>query len=76
MLSPGGEGVAMAATTHTPDGSTESCTVCETETPHDVRIEIRTESKKEHNAQYSREPYRVTTCLHCGDEDVLRMNNA
>lgn len=66
----------MAATTHTPNAMTEACTACNGDTPHDVRIEIRTESKKEHNAQYSREPYRVTTCLHCGDESVLRMNNA
>jgi RNase P subunit RPR2 len=66
----------MAATTHTPDAITEACTACGTETPHDVRIEIRTESERERNARYSREPYRVTTCLHCGDESTLRMNNA
>jgi hypothetical protein len=54
----------------------EACDRCGHETPHDVRIEIRTESRKRENAQFSREPYRVATCVACGDEAVLRMNNA
>jgi hypothetical protein len=66
----------MAATTHTPNAMTETCSACDDDTPHDVRIEIRAESRKRENTQYSREPYRVTTCRHCGSEGVLRMNNA
>ena len=58
------------------DRHTESCGRCQRETPHTVRIEIRTESRKRRNAQFSREPYRVATCQHCGDESTLRMNNA
>ncbi len=58
------------------DSHTESCGVCRRETPHAVRIEIRTESRKRRNAQFSREPYRVATCERCGDRSVVRMNNA
>ena len=58
------------------DTHTEDCTGCGGETPHTVRIEIRTESRKRENAAFSREPYRVATCEFCGDESVLRMNNA
>jgi hypothetical protein len=39
-------------------------------------VEIRTESTKAENAEFSREPYRVATCVVCGDEDAVRMNNA
>ena len=58
------------------DRHTESCASCQRETPHNVRIEIRTESRKRENAQFSREPYRVATCQYCGGETTLRMNNA
>lgn len=54
----------------------EPCERCGRETPHQVRIEIRTESRKPENAQFSREPYRVSTCVACGTESVIRMNNA
>lgn len=57
------------------DGDLEPCECCGRETPHDVRIEIRTESVERENAQYSREPYRVATCVPCGEESVTRMNN-
>lgn len=56
--------------------SSEVCTPCDEETPHVVEIELRTESSKRENAAFSREPYRVATCLECGNESVLRMNNA
>lgn len=55
---------------------TEPCTTCRRETPHTVRIEIRTESRKRENAAFSREPYRVAICQYCDGETVLRMNNA
>lgn len=55
---------------------TESCTRCGHETPHTVTVEIKTESTKRENAQYSREPYRVSECLSCGETESVRMNNA
>lgn len=55
---------------------TEPCTPCGYETPHSVRIEILTESRKRENAQFSREPYRVSTCRRCGHTESQRMNNA
>ena len=58
------------------DTHTEPCPGCGGETPHTVRIEIRTESRKRENAAFSRDPYRVATCEFCGDRSVLRMNNA
>lgn len=58
------------------NGTVETCTTCGTETPHEIAIEIRSESSDPTNAGCSREPYRVATCLHCGTETVLRMNNA
>ena len=58
------------------DSHTEACEACRSETPHAVRIEIRTESTKRQNAAFSREPYRVATCQRCGGQTALRMNNA
>jgi len=55
---------------------TERCEQCKHETPHDVSVQIRTESTKKENAEFSREPYRVTKCLTCGHETSQRMNNA
>lgn len=65
----------MAAKTHS-DDMREECAECGRETPHHVTVQIRTESRKEQNAEFSREPYRVSECRVCGSEDVLRMNNA
>lgn len=58
------------------DGVTEQCSDCASETIHKVRVELRTESSKEENAEFSREPYRVTTCQECKRETIQRMNNA
>ena len=66
----------MSAHSAANDDMLEPCESCGHETPHDVRIEIRTESTKRQNAEFSREPYRITTCVACGDESALRMNNA
>ncbi|MFH5801793.1 hypothetical protein [Haladaptatus sp. CMAA 1911] len=55
---------------------TELCENCNRETPHDVTLEIKKESKKQQNAEFSREPYRTTRCLICGDTHSQRMNNA
>jgi len=45
-------------------------------TPHDVAVEILTESTKPENAEFSREPYRVSECRVCGTTETVRMNNA
>lgn len=57
-------------------GVLEECRNCERETPHDVHIQLRTESRRTENAEYSREPYRVSQCRVCSIETVLRMNDA
>lgn len=54
----------------------EHCGICERKTRHVVNVEIRTESGKQQNAQFSREPYRVAKCVACGTENSQRMNNA
>ena len=65
------------ATTDAPfDGMTEHCTACDANTLHDVCVQIRTESRKAENAEFSREPYRVAECTVCGTRDSRRMNNA
>ena len=66
----------MSGRTRAGDQFTEPCEACARETPHSVRIELRTESRKRENAVFSREPYRVATCTHCGLTTSLRMNNA
>lgn len=55
---------------------TEECAACGDTTPHEVAIEIRTESSKPENSEFSREPYRVTECVECGTTTSQRMNNA
>lgn len=54
----------------------EFCEHCERDTPHAVGIELRTESDNPKNDEFSREPYRVSTCLTCDESAVLRMNDA
>lgn len=66
----------MATQLSDPDVVRESCPGCGRDTVHEVRVEIRTESDKEENAAFSREPYRVATCSDCGTERATRMNNA
>ena len=56
--------------------SLEACEECLSKTPHQVSIEIRAESTKPKNAKFSREPYRITTCLMCGQQTSQRMNDA
>lgn len=66
----------MATQPSDPDSVRETCAECGGETLHDVRVEIRTESKQEENAEFSREPYRVIVCSSCTAETATRMNNA
>ncbi|WP_438267368.1 DUF7835 family putative zinc beta-ribbon protein [Haladaptatus halobius] len=56
--------------------SVEACEQCLRETPHQVSIELHTESPKNTNSEFSHEPYRVTTCLECGETTSQRVNNA
>lgn len=66
----------MATTRDSVDGMTEYCDDCETETLHQVSVQIRTEADTNENAQFSREPYRVRECQRCGCRESQRMNNA
>jgi hypothetical protein len=66
----------MATTDAGADAMTERCQECQADTPHDVSIQLQTESVSGENTQFSREPYRVTECLDCGHRDTQRMNNA
>jgi hypothetical protein len=66
----------MAAHSAADGDRMEPCESCARETPHEIRIEIRTESSEPENAAFSREPYRVATCVVCGNESAIRMNNA
>lgn len=66
----------MSATTNSSNDIAENCSECGRDTPHSVTVQILTESDKRENAQFSREPYRVSLCRICGTESKLRMNNA
>jgi hypothetical protein len=59
----------MQGTTHE-----EECECCDRETPHVVRIELRSESEVDTAA--SREPYRVARCRLCDATEAIRMNDA
>ena len=76
MLSSAEDCDTMSATDDGGDGMRERCEECSRETPHEVSVEILTESATPENAEYSREPYRVSECRVCGARSVLRMNNA
>jgi uncharacterized Zn finger protein len=65
----------MASTNQRSDGTEEHCPDCGRTQPHEVAIRICTESSKEHNAEFSREPYRITECLVCGVVTKTRMND-
>ncbi|WP_276272790.1 hypothetical protein [Haloarcula litorea] len=64
------------ATTNDGVSMSEACSTCERETPHEVSVRINTESTKAENREFSREPYRVSTCQICGATTETRMNNA
>lgn len=66
----------MATTDNSFNGLTERCEACELDTLHEVTVQIKTESTKAENAQFSREPYRVAECQRCGNRSSQRMNNA
>ncbi|WP_458189310.1 DUF7835 family putative zinc beta-ribbon protein [Haladaptatus sp. NG-WS-4] len=53
----------------------EQCENCTSKTQHRVSVEIITESDEAENAEYSREPYRVTECVRCGRSSQQRMND-
>ena len=64
------------ATNPVQDDIVEHCSPCAEQTPHAAYIELRTESAKETNAEYSREPYRIVRCTVCGERTSQRMNDA
>lgn len=76
MRKSGMVGCRMATTDNSFDGMTEHCASCGMDTLHEVSVQIRTESRKPENAEFSREPYRVAECQRCGERDSQRMNNA
>ena len=55
---------------------TEQCSTCGGLRPHSVAVKILTESGKRQNAEFSREPYRVSECRSCGETTATRMNDA
>jgi hypothetical protein len=75
QFSPRVQGV-MSVTNEGQDEMAERCDNCGRETPHTVSVQIMTESSRPENAEYSREPYRVSECRVCGTQTALRMNNA
>lgn len=54
----------------------EWCASCNDEQPHEISIRFLTESAKDENREFSREPYRVAECRWCGSETKIRLNNA
>jgi len=66
----------MATTNDSIKDITEDCEKCGRRTPHNVGVDILTESGKSENAAFSREPYRVSECKVCGATTRTRMNNA
>ena len=66
----------MATTRDSLDGLTEYCDDCDNETLHEVSVQMKTESTKTENAEFSREPYRVAECQRCGTRSSQRMNDA
>jgi hypothetical protein len=65
----------MATTRDSFDGLTEYCEDCDSDTLHQVSVQMRTESTKTENAEFSREPYRVAECQRCGTRSSQRMND-
>jgi len=68
--------VSEMATTNDGVDMSEACADCGRDTPHAVSVKIQTESSKRENAEFSREPYRVSECQVCGATTSTRMNNA
>lgn len=66
----------MASKNFQSDGVVEPCSNCGGKQPHDVSIDILTESDNQENAAFSREPYRIAECRTCGETTTTRMNNA
>lgn len=66
----------MAVNERSPQTTEEWCAVCGCDTDHAVSLEIRTEGSNPETDHYSREPYRLTRCLGCGERRSQRMNNA
>lgn len=57
-------------------GVSEACDNCGKHQPHEVSIDLVTDSDKEENAEFSQEPYRIAECVVCEATSKTRMNNA
>jgi ribosomal protein L37E len=66
----------MATPQESINAVTEECERCGFSTKHQVTVEILSESQDGDNAQFSREPYRISECQVCGSTKAIRMNNA
>lgn len=76
MMLPDSKRDKMATTGDAVADVTEECDQCGAVTPHTATVKILTESTNSENAQFSREPYRVSECTVCGASESTRMNNA
>ncbi len=65
----------MSTTQSSTQEIVEQCENCDGKTTHRVFVKIITESDEETNAEFSREPYRITECVNCGTESRQRMND-
>lgn len=66
----------MATPQESINAMTEKCERCGLATLHEVTVQILNESPDGENAEFSREPYRISECQVCGSTDAVRMNNA
>lgn len=57
------------------DDVVEWCEPCSSETPHSVSIQILSESDDPEKAAFSRQPYRQSRCLSCGEASSIRLND-
>lgn len=58
-----------------PGENVEHCDSCGHDTPHEVTIQLVSHSDRGSNAQFAREPHRVTRCRDCGTERTVRVNH-
>ena len=66
----------MSQQNPTIDSAREPCEQCGEETDHTVAVKLVTESDRDRNTEFSREPYRISTCDVCETEQMTRMNDA
>lgn len=55
-------------------GFSEPCKPCGRETPHRVRLEVRSAKPTPESQVHAREPLRIATCRVCGEDSIRRMS--